>query len=228
MIDLTQINRRTLETEPYTWAAVDNLFSPKEAEALATSYPRDNFKTLSGYGGEKNYEYEARQLIAMGSNAASHPEGLSKSWLELASDLVSPAYRTAMSLLTKRDLTTAPMEVNVFHYGPGASLGAHTDLPEKLVTHVLYFNQSWKRENGGCLSILNSKDELDMAAQILPIVGNSVVLVRSDKSWHAVSRVVNESLESRRSMTVTFYSAGSTSSMWPPDDKTPLHRYDVH
>jgi Rps23 Pro-64 3,4-dihydroxylase Tpa1-like proline 4-hydroxylase len=116
-----------------------------------------------------------------------------------------------MSTLTGLDLTTMPMEANVCHYGPGGSLDAHKDLPEKIVTHVLYFNRSWNREDGGCLTILRSADLSDVAAEILPIVGYSSVLVRSDSSWHAVSRVVNASVPSRRSMTVTFYRPGSVS-----------------
>ena len=48
------------------------------------------------------------------------------------------------------------------------------------------------------------------------IVGNSSVLVRSEKSWHAVSRVAESSRCSRRSVTVTFYRPGSVSTMWPP------------
>jgi Rps23 Pro-64 3,4-dihydroxylase Tpa1-like proline 4-hydroxylase len=117
------------------------------------------------------------------------------------------------------------MEVNVFHYGPGGSLGAHKDLPEKIVTHVLYFNRSWNSADGGCLSILRSADPTDQVAEILPIVGNSSVIVRSENSWHAVSRVVNHSAASRRSITVTFYRPGSVSTMWPPGDTAPLHRY---
>jgi hypothetical protein len=64
-----------------------------------------------------------------------------------------------------------------------------------------------------------------VAAKIPPLVGTSGVLVRSDDSWHAVEPVVRGSKRSRRSVTVTFYQAGSRSSMWPPDDPTPLHDY---
>ncbi|HST50856.1 MAG TPA: hypothetical protein VLJ61_02515 [Pyrinomonadaceae bacterium] len=67
----------------------------------------------------------------------------------------------------------------------------------------------------------------DAAASIAPVVGNSVVLVRSEKSWHAVSPVVKGCRRSRLSMTVTFYSPGAVSTMWPPGDATPLHRYDA-
>ncbi len=80
MIDLTQIARQILQTQPYAWAAVNSLFSPRDAAALADSYPCDHFKTLADYGGEKDYEYEARSLIAMGADTASHPEELSQAW----------------------------------------------------------------------------------------------------------------------------------------------------
>jgi hypothetical protein len=107
----------------------------------------------------------------------------------------------------------------------GRLSGRASDLPEKLVTHVLYFNPSWNSADGGCLGILRSADATDLVAEILPIAGNSSVIVRSENSWHAVSRVVNHSAASRRSVTVTFYRPGSVSTMWPPGDTTPLHRY---
>jgi SM-20-related protein len=98
MIDLTQIARHTLQTQPYAWAEISNLFSPRDAAALAASFPCDHFKTVESYGGEKDYEYEARALIAMGAYAISNPDELSEAWLSLACDLLSPSYRVAMSL----------------------------------------------------------------------------------------------------------------------------------
>src|SRR2546425_12717963 len=133
MIDLAQISRHTLQTQPYAWAAIDNLFSGEDAAALTASFPRDHFRTVLYYG-ERDYEYDARALIAMGADTVSHPDELSAAWLGLACDLLSPAYRNSMSLLTGRDLTNAPMEVNVFHYGAGANLGPHPDLEDKIAT----------------------------------------------------------------------------------------------
>ncbi|MBI2685320.1 MAG: 2OG-Fe(II) oxygenase [Acidobacteria bacterium] len=225
MIDLERVRNNGLESEPFQWAAIDDLFSPDDAAELAATYPCDHFKLVSGYGGEKDYEYEARSLIRMGASEISYPEGLSEAWRTLGTDLLSAEYRAAMSALTGRDLTRTLLEVNVFHYGPGCSLGAHKDLPEKLVTHVLYFNRTWNRADGGCLSILRSGDSADVAAEILPIVGHSCVIVRSESSWHAVSRVVNNAASSRRSITVTFYPPGAVSSMWPPGDSAPLRDY---
>ncbi len=226
MLDVTAISRSNLNSEPYSWAEVGGLYSPKGAAALAQTYPRDHFKTLSGHDGEKQFLYESRSLVGMGAATASFAGELSKAWLELAQDLLSPEYRSAMSLLTGYDLTATAIEANVFHYGPGSSLGPHLDLPAKLVTHVLYFNRTWNAADGGCLSILRSKNPDDQAATILPLVGNSSILVRSDCSWHAVQPVVPGSRKSRRSVTVTFYRTGAVSTMWPPGDNTPLHTYD--
>jgi hypothetical protein len=102
MLDLTQIARRSLETEPFAWAAIDGLYAPKAAAALAATYPRDHFKTLSGHDGEKEYLYEARALLSLGAGLA-HAQELSGVWRELAHDLLSPDYRVTMSLLTGYD-----------------------------------------------------------------------------------------------------------------------------
>ena len=227
MINLERIKNKHLESDPYRWTAITDLYTPGDAEELAATYPCDHFKLVSAYGGEREYLYEARSLIGMGAKVVSYAKELSKAWLALANDLLSPDYRAAMSVLTGYDLTKMPMEANVCHYGPGGNLDAHKDLPEKIVTHVLYFNHSWNPADGGCLTILRSADLSDVAAEISPIVGYSSVLVRSDNSWHAVSRVVNPAVPSRRSMTVTFYRPGSVSTMWPPGDNTPLHRYQA-
>jgi len=225
MINFSRIAGFKLQTEPYQWAMVDGLFSPEEAAAVSGSYPTDHYKVVAGYDGEKGYEYHARSLIHMGAPAATDPTFLSPAWRQFSADLLSPDYRSAMSKLVGVDLMNVPMEANIFHYGPGAWLGPHLDLKDKIVTHVFYFNDHWQSADGGCLRILRSKNETDMVSEIPPIVGNSSVLVRSEKSWHAVARVARNCDISRRSVTVTFYHPKSISTMWPPGDKTPLRDY---
>lgn len=227
MIDLDVIGRHTLAFEPYKWAFINQLFSRRDAAALVKSYPRDHFKTIRGHDGEKGYEYEARSLIHMGADAPSFADDLNPAWCRLAESLLSKRYCDAMTGLTGLDLAAAPMEVNLFHYGPGAWLGPHLDLQEKITTHVLYFNRTWEPKNGGCLRILRSPEMTDMVREIAPIIGNSAVVVRSDKSWHAVSRVQDGCRKSRRSVNVIFHLPGSVSTMWPPGDTAPLHSYDA-
>lgn len=215
MLDIPRIARHMMATEPYAWAAIDQCFEPKDAAALAASFPSDHFKNVAGYDGEKGYEYRARSLIHMDADVPSHLRSLSPEWRRLAADLLSPAYRQSMMRLTGLDLSATLLEANITEYGPDAWLGPHVDLREKLVTHVLYFNQEWNREDGGCLSILRSSDPTDVAQEIVPVVGNSVVLVRSERSWHTVARVRGHN---RRAINVIFHLPGSISTMWPPRD----------
>lgn len=225
MINLTRLTPQTLASEPYCWAFIDRLFSPPDASALVETFPRDHFKTVTGYDGEKGYQYEARSLIAMGADAPTHPEFLSPAWRGLAEDLLSKNYREAMAELTKVELENLSIEANVFHYGRNAWLGPHVDLPDKIMTHIFYFNDSWDERDGGCLTILRNGEMTEVVKVVPPLVGNSVVVVRSDNSWHAVSRVRETCRRSRRSLTVTFYRLGSVSTLWPPDDETPVHSY---
>jgi SM-20-related protein len=225
MIDLDRIMDTPLQRQPFRWGAVDGLYSAADAASLMTTYPGDHFRLISGYGGEKDYEYEARPLIAMGANEVQFEFHLSRAWQSFARALLSPAYREAVAAMSGCDLRDALLEVNVFHYGPGASLGPHSDLPDKIVTHVLYFNEEWDAADGGCLQILSAKDERAVVHEVLPLIGNSAFLVRSENSWHAVSPVARGSHRSRRSVTATFYQPGSVSSMWPPGETFELHDY---
>jgi hypothetical protein len=225
LLELNRIHQATLKTEPYRWAFIDQLFLTEHGRQLAATFPCDKFKKVAGYDGEKGFEYFSRSLIHMGAGVPSHSEGLSPSWRELAADLLSDEYRNAVSRLTGRDLSQALLEVNAIHYGSNCWLGPHVDLKEKIVTHILYFNQSWKREDGGYLEILNSSDPSALCAEVLPLVGNSALLVRSDNSWHAVARVATGTQQSRRSLNVIFHLPGSVSTMWPPGDRPRLADY---
>jgi Rps23 Pro-64 3,4-dihydroxylase Tpa1-like proline 4-hydroxylase len=224
MLIFENIRNGSLQENPFAWGMLNDLYTPENANALASSYPHDHYKVVTGSDGEKEYFYEARALIPMGAHEISDRAELSDAWRALAEDFLSIEYRQAMSQLVGFDLSAAPLEVNVFHYGPGASLGPHLDLKTKIVTHVLYFNKSWDINDGGCLTILNSGNPKDVAKIVPPIVGYSAVIVRSDRSWHAVSQVVNDCQWSRRSLTATFYQPESLSTMWPVDEKAALHR----
>lgn len=225
ILRLQRVLGADMRTTPFEWAFIDELFSPADAASLAHTFPTDHFATIAAVGGEKDYRYEARSLVRFGTSDVTHAECLSPAWQRLANDLASPAYRSALGALTGRDLSDCPLEVNVSHYGRDALLGAHTDLPDKVLTQVLYFNDEWNPEHGGTLAIQSSREAADDDVIVTPLVGHSVVLVRSSHSWHAVRPVTSAAASSRRSLTAVFHQPGTTSSMWPDDATPELHDY---
>ena len=43
MINLERIKAHRLETDPYRWTAITDLYTPEDAEKLAATYPCDHF-----------------------------------------------------------------------------------------------------------------------------------------------------------------------------------------
>ncbi len=80
MIDWDRFTQQSLETRPYRWAVIDRLYASADAAALAKTFPGDHFKRLSDYGGEKDFEYESRELIGMGASGISRRAARGKRW----------------------------------------------------------------------------------------------------------------------------------------------------
>jgi len=60
----------------------------------------------------------------------------------------------------------------------------HTDSKDKLITVLLYLNESWSSADGR-LRLLNQGHDLnDFAVEIPPDDGNLLIFRRSEKSWH--------------------------------------------
>jgi hypothetical protein len=60
----------------------------------------------------------------------------------------------------------------------------HTDIRSKVVTGLIYLNESWD-SSGGCLRLLrNGHDIEDYIAEVPPIGGTLLMFKRADNSWH--------------------------------------------
>lgn len=215
----------TMHTEPYTWGTPAAPFDEHTAARLAAIYPLDHMRRFVGADSEKQWSYWARPLMRMGAAKPSFARWLSPDWQRLATALVGAEYRAWVSAQCRLDLMSVPIEINVFHYDAGDSLGPHVDLGAKLVTHVLYFNDWWDAACGGELAVLGSSDAGDVHSLVTPQLGHSALIVRSERSWHTVRAVTGAAR--RRSVTVTFYRPGSPSTMWPLDDLQALTNLDA-
>lgn len=216
VLALDTIRSARLEVDPYAWCRVGPLFEPAVAAALSRHFPLADAEPREGSDRHRSWRYIVRPLVAMGGSSAARPAGLDRAWRQLAAELAGPGYREAVSTLTGVDLTDLVVESNVFSYPAGSFQEPHPDLPEKVVTHVMWFNDGWRAEYGGCLRILRSNDEADVAHELLPELGWSAVFVRSARSWHSVTRIADDAPSDRRAVVTTFYRPGSISTMFPP------------
>jgi hypothetical protein len=190
MIRTEAIRSAVLQREPFRWSHVDGLFSDEDLRLLSCEFPSDQFvMTRRETGSDKRYVTAARPL--RDRSGRRHGEsGLTPAWRMLLEALCSPVYAEALGALTGEDVRDHVFDIGCFRYGPGGFVSPHTDKEQKSIGHVLYFNPDWDPAWGGVFRILDRPDERAVRAEIPPLAGQSVVLVRSDRSWHCVTPVI--------------------------------------
>jgi SM-20-related protein len=206
MLDLKAIEAVTVNEEPWQWAVVEDVFPADDnAVGLCREFPEDGFRWFFSDSGHKRFRYWGRFLVEPGSDSIANPDDLTPRWRAFAEEvLLSPEYRQAVGNAIGRDLSGAEMEATFWRYDPGCWFSAHVGSSDRIVNQVIYFNEEWSPEDGGYLRILASDDMDDAAAQIQPLLGRSVLIVRSDGSWHAIDPVSLHRGPSRQTVVVSF------------------------
>lgn len=212
-LNLGALASAQLSEEPCPWASYEGVFQP---HVLTAKFPTDHFdfhsqrrllEALGKKGSEAWYQHnvETRPLLELGAEEPFEPGGLDAPWLEVASDLLSPEYRECISDVARFDVRRLQMQAHFWRFGGGSFFQPHVDKPHKMVTHLMYLNEQWTPEMGGCLQLLASGDPADVRVEVPPIRNTGVVLRRTDWAWHAVTKVPQDFGGARRVLQVWFW-----------------------
>ncbi len=220
MLNFDVIRTSIMQSFPYRYALIENLLPIQVSKELAASYPQQQFQESKG----EEYGYLWAQMIADSRDihkmwqldtrwqqriqagiVTANLQNFSSIWQQFIQELWQPAYREALENLSGLQLKNCPMVISFRKYDPGHRHHPHTDEPSKVLTHLFYFNQQWSADWGGCLRILNSQQPESVFQDILPLSHSSVVIVRSDNSWHTVTPVSAEASECRLVLRVAFF-----------------------
>lgn len=200
-LDLDTIRTAPLDRIPWTFSVISNCYKPPEVgRQLTDTFPRTGFTPVSKTTVDKQFVTEVRNDV--------HGDDLNPLWQSLLRQVHTPEYRAALAQLAGVDMAGTIVRAAFWRYGPNCWLSPHTDDESKVLTHVLYFNHDWSTEAGGHLLINASKDIIDVHRRVTPRTGTSLVIVRSDRSWHAVEPVHPEHARMRQSLTVVFHKPG--------------------
>ncbi|MEH2180414.1 2OG-Fe(II) oxygenase family protein [Nostoc sp.] len=96
------------------------------------------------------------------------------------------------------------MYIYLFRYQIGNFSLLHVDAEPIRLVQIFYFNREWNSNWGGGLRILKSQQAEDVYQEVPPLLNTSVVLIRSDNSWHSVTPVSKEATQSRLTLKVAF------------------------
>lgn len=190
----------TRHTEPFTWFVVESFFDDSVALSLSNEFPTDGFE-LAEYQSEKFY---VRSLAVNGAVTLQSRTELSPMWRSVAQLISSPDYCGRVGRFLGRDLSRFRVDASLCRYEPGCCLRPHTDRTVRDTTQVVYFNREWRSDWGGMLQILRSGRSSDVVSEVLPKLNRSVIMIRSERSWHAVSPVKAGVHRERRSLVINF------------------------
>jgi hypothetical protein len=110
----------------------------------------------------------------------------------LMEELQGPAFAAAIGEKFSMDLSSLPTTVTVRKFCERTDGNIHTDHKSKVITVLVYFNETWECDEGQ-LRLLRSADDIEnYAVQVPPLGGTLLAFRRTDHSWHGHTRFVGE------------------------------------
>jgi SM-20-related protein len=161
-IDLAALTRTGLAFEPFPYIIVPGFVPPDACRALSADYPG-----ISRPGSFPVADLEFGPAFA-----------------GFVAELEGEAMRRAFAAKFAIDLTSRPTMVTVRGHARPSDGSIHTDTPSKLITVLIYMNETWEAP-GGRLRLLRRPDDLDSTiAEVPPDSGTLLAFRVTPHSWH--------------------------------------------
>ncbi len=159
---MDKLRAARIETQPYTYTIVPGFLSPESIARINATYPKI----------EKGGSYPIESLDA------------SMAIKEVIDELDSAEFEAVIADRFGVDLAGKPKMYSLRGYTRAKDGQIHTDSKDKIITVLLYLNETWS-DSGGRLRILRSGNDLDdFVAEVPPDNGTLLVFKRSEVSWH--------------------------------------------
>jgi len=151
-----------LQREPFEHLVVPGFVSAAGLAAINADYPK-----ISAPG-----SFPTDQLAFGGA------------FQTLLDELESDEFRDAFEEKFALDLAGKPTVTTVRGLCSAKDGKIHTDSKTKIITVLIYMNESWENA-GGRLRLLRSADDLnDIIVEVPPVAGTLLAFKRSNNSWH--------------------------------------------
>ena len=161
-IDLARFAGTPLEREPFTHILVPGFVPEAARAALAAAYP----------------------AIDRPGSFPTADLRFGAAFADFLAEIEGPAMRAAFAEKFAIDLSGRPTMVTVRGQAQLKDGSIHTDTASKLITVLIYMNESWEAP-GGRLRLLRSPDDLaDMILEVPPAAGTLLAFRVTKNSWH--------------------------------------------
>lgn len=205
LLNENNIEATSFENFPYRWGLIKNVLHTSQQQLLLDSFPQNDFQLIQKEVEEKSYAMYLRSGVRKGSPTIYNPSSLAEIWISLLNEISTEKYRNLISAITRIPLDNSALEINFWRYSAGSFLDVHIDKKEKLVTHLIYFNEHWDPNWGGCFRIHINENNRSVYRKLHPTLDNSILLINGEKAWHSVEPVCCNTSASRNGLQVIFW-----------------------
>jgi SM-20-related protein len=161
-LDLARLEAAPVAREPYMHTIVPGFLPPASVARINATYPNI----------EKGGSYPIESLEA----------GMAIK--EVIEELDGPAFEAAIARKFEVDLAGRPKMYSLRGYTRAKDGQIHTDSRDKIITVLLYLNETWPHSGGRLRILRNGHDVDDYVDEVAPDNGTLLVFKRSDNSWH--------------------------------------------
>jgi hypothetical protein len=161
-LDIDKLRQARLETAPFDYVVVPGFIGPDTVRRVNATFP-----TIASGGSYPVESLDAGMTIT-----------------EVIDELDGPAFEAAVADKFGVDLADRPKMYSLRGFTRAKDGKIHTDSKDKIVTVLLYLNETWDKP-GGRLRLLRDGHDVDnFATEVPPDNGTLLIFRRSDKSWH--------------------------------------------
>jgi hypothetical protein len=170
MINLDALQCAQLNTDPFDFMVVPDFFDRETLLRVISDYP----------------------AIDTAANHSLDNLQYGPAFEQLIEEVQGREFAEVLGEKFDMDLVSLPTTVTVRKFCERTDGNIHTDHKSKVITVLLYFNESWDHSDGQLRMLRSRHDIEDYTAQVEPLGGTLLAFRRTDHSWHGHTRFVGE------------------------------------
>ena len=163
MLNLAALRAAAVTTEPFPFVIAEGALGESDLAKVAADFPAIKSPGVFPLS-ELTYGPAFEQLVA---------------------EIKSSELEALVAAKFEIDLSNKPLMITARGHCHSRDGRIHTDSQDKLITCLLYLNESHWSQEGGKLRLLRNANSLeDAIAEVPPNGGNFIAFKRTDRSWH--------------------------------------------
>lgn len=161
-LNLDKLNAATVVSEPFSYTIVKHFINPHTIREINATFP-----DIRSGGSFPVDELTDDHLIKT-----------------VISELDGPEFEAAIEKKFAVQLAGHPKMYSLRGHTRHKDGRIHTDSKDKIITVLLYLNESWDKEGGRLRLLRNGHSVEDYLEEVVPDNGTLLIFRRSENSWH--------------------------------------------